>query len=141
MPPPDNKYHVKITGFNEPWSEPRPQAWITAQSPATHQTMTMVEFEIMEGKGKGKRFSSRVGCLVGPTSNLGKVWLATVGAIPDPVELTDILGHELTIYVVRKDDVDKNGNKVAYANPTWSTAKALGDKSTDDDDAEGWPAA
>ena len=51
-------------------------------------------------------------------------------------EITDLLGKEITIYVERKPGIDRNGNNVFYANPTWSTAKSIGAESGTEDD--GW---
>jgi hypothetical protein len=76
--------------------------------------------------------------VVGPKSNLGQIWMAAVGPIPATVEIMDLLEKELTIYVERTEGVDSNGNKVFYANPTWSTAKAVGAEPSADDE---WPAA
>lgn len=136
-PPPSDKYHVKIVGFGETWKQPKKVEWIKEGGP-TEDTMTRLEFEIQEGKGKGKRFSSRVNCVVGPKSNLGQIWMAAVGPIPKAIELMDLLDKELNIYVERNEGVDNNGNKKVYANPTWSTAKPVGDASAEDD---GWEAA
>lgn len=137
IPPPSDKYHVRITGFAETWQKPKRAEWIK-EGGATHDTMTRLEFEILEGKGKGKRFSSQVNCVIGPKSNLGQVWMATIGAIPPKIEVMELLGKELVIYVERNEGVDQNGNKKVYANPTWSTAKPVGDSETADDE---WPAA
>ena len=136
-PPPSDKYHVRITGFGETWQKPKRAEWVKEGGP-THDTMTRLEFEIQAGKGKGKKFSSQVNCVVGPKSNLGQVWLAAVGPIPNTIEMMDLLGKELTIYVERNEGVDGNGNKRTYANPTWSTAKAIGASADADDE---WPAA
>ena len=137
-PPPSNKYHLKITGIAETWIKPKRPEWIQPGGP-TEDTMTRLEFEIVSGKGKGKRFSSLVNCVINPKSNLGKVWIAAVGPIVPSIELMDLLDKELEIYVDRKEGTDQNGNKVFYANPTWSTAKAVGDSSGEEDD--GWEAA
>jgi hypothetical protein len=137
-PPPSNKYHLKITGIAETWKKPKKAEWIKPGGPI-EDTMTRIEFEIQDGKGKGKKFSSLVNCVINPKSNLGQVWLAAVGAISPSLELTDLLGKELEIYVDRKEGTDQNGNKVFYANPTWSTAKAVGDATEVADD--GWEAA
>lgn len=136
--PPEGKYHLKITGFAETWQKPKRAEWIKEGGP-THDTMTRLEFEVMEGRGKGRKFTSQVNCVVGPKSNLGQVWMAAVGAIPATVETMDLLGKELTIYVERNEGVDGNGNKRIYANPTWSTAKPVGAAQADDEDE--WPAA
>lgn len=142
--PPTGMYRVKVTGIGDLWQQPKRAEWIK-RDPATGEiigptedTMTRVEFEVMEGKGKGRRFSSRVNCVIGPKSNLGQVWMATVGAIPKKIEITDLLDKELSIYVERNEGVDQSGNKVFYANPTWSTAKAVGASTESDDE---WPAA
>ncbi len=137
-PPPDGQYHLKVIGFYEPWEKAKKAEWIKPGGPTTTLT-TRLECEVMEGKGKGRRFASEVSCTVGASSNLGKVWLAAVGPIPLGVELTDILDTEFKIFVSRNEDVDQNGNKKVYANPTWSTAKPVGEESDADD--EGWPAA
>ena len=137
VPPPSDKYHVRITGFAETWKKPKKAEWIKEGGP-TEDTMTRLEFEILAGKGKGKKFTSQVNCVVGPKSNLGQVWLAAVGGIPATVEVMDLLGKDLMIYVERNEGVDSNGNKRTYANPTWSTAKAVGAESDEDSD---WPAA
>lgn len=136
--PPSDKYRVKIVGFYEPFETPRRAEWITPESPATHETMTRLEFEIMEGKGKGRRFTSRIPYKIHPKSNLGMVWLAAVGPITPSIEFTDILDKEIVIYVDRTEKVDENGNRQSYANPTWKTARSVGDES---DDSEDWPAA
>jgi hypothetical protein len=136
IPPPSGVYHVKITGIGETWQEAKRPEWIKEGGP-THDTMTRLEFEIQDGKGKGKKFSSRVNCKVHPKSNLGQVWMAAIGAIPPTIELMDLLGAELNIYVERNEGVDGNGNKKAYANPTWSTAKSINAAASDDE----WPAA
>jgi hypothetical protein len=136
-PPPSDKYHVKITGFGETWQKPKRAEWIKEGGP-THDTMTRLEFEIQNGKGKGRKFSAQVNCVVGPKSNLGQVWLAAVGPIPSTIEMMDLLGKELMIYVESNEGVDGNGNKRKYANPTWSTAKPVGAAEDSDDE---WPAA
>jgi len=143
-PPPDGKYHVKITGLGETWQKPKRAEWIKRDPTTgevigpTEDTMTRLEFEIQNGKGKGRRFASQVNCVVGPKSNLGQVWIAAIGPIPPKSEVTDLLDKELEIYVERSEDVDQNGNRVFYANPTWSTAKAVGEATQADDE---WPAA
>lgn len=136
-PPPSDKYHVKIVGFGEPFKKPKKAEWIKEGGP-TEDTVSFIEFEIQEGKGKGKRFSSRVNCVVGAKSHLGQVWLAAIGPIKQPCELMDLLEKECIIYVERNEGTDSNGNKKVYANPTWSTAKAVGSEDSADD---GWPAA
>lgn len=137
-PPPSNKYRLRITGVAETWQKPKKAEWIKPGGP-TEDTMTRLEFEIQDGKGKGKRFTSLVNCVINPKSNLGQVWLAAVGPISPAIELMDLLDKELEIYVDRKEGADQNGNKVFYANPTWSTAKPVGESSGDEDD--GWEAA
>jgi hypothetical protein len=137
MAPPSNKYRVRITGIGETWTQAKRAEWIQPGGP-TEDTMTRLEFEILEGKGKGKQFTSKVNCVVNPRSNLGQVWLAAVGPIPPKAEITDLLGKELVIYVEKVDKIDENGNKRSYANPTWKTAKAVGAESDSDDE---WPAA
>lgn len=135
--PPSDKYHVRITGFAETWQKPKRAEWVKEGGP-THDTMTRLEFEVLEGRGKGRKFTSQVNCVVGPKSNLGQVWLAAVGPIPATVEVMDLLGKELVIYVERNEGVDASGNKRTYANPTWSTAKPVG---AEEDAADDWPAA
>jgi hypothetical protein len=137
IPPPSGVYHVKITGIGETWQEAKRPEWIKPDGP-THDTMTRLEFEIQNGKGKGRKFSAQVNCVVGPKSNLGQVWLAAVGPIPSTIEMMDLLGKELMIYVESNEGVDGNGNKRKYANPTWSTAKPVGAAEDSDDE---WPAA
>jgi hypothetical protein len=137
VPPPSDKYHVRITGFGEPYQRPKRAEWIKEGGP-THDTMTRLEFEIQNGKGKGRKFSASVNCVVGPKSNLGQVWLAAVGPIPPTIEMMDLLGKELNIYVEQNEGIDANGNKKKYANPTWSTAKPVGESAESDDE---WPAA
>ena len=39
---------------------------------------------------------------------------------------------------IKELGIDANGNKKKYANPTWDTAKPVGDAKADDDE---WPAA
>lgn len=134
--PPSNKYRLKITGFHEPWEQARNAKFISADSPATHETKTRLEFEIVEGKGKGKRFSSMVTWAINDRSNLGKVWKAVFGSIGSESDLTDLLDKELVIYVDKTDGIDKDGNAVSYANPSWATAKAVGDT---EDDGDEWP--
>lgn len=136
-PPPSDKYHVQITGIGETWQKPKRAEWIREGGP-THDTMTRLEFEIQAGKGKGRRFTSQVNCVVGPKSNLGQVWMAAVGPIPATVEIMDLLGKELGIYVERTEGIDQSGNKVFYANPTWSTARAVDAEAASDDE---WPTA
>jgi len=136
-PPPSDKYHVRITGVGETWQKPKRAEWIKEGGP-THDTMTRLEFEIQAGKGKGRKFTSQVNCVVGPKSNLGQVWMAAVGPIPNTVEIMDLLDKDLTIYVERTDGVDQSGNKVFYANPTWSTARSVDAEPASDDE---WPAA
>lgn len=136
VPPPSDKYHVRITGFGETWQRAKRTEYVKEGGP-THDTLTRLEFEIQAGKGKGKKFTSIVNCVVGPKSNLGHVWLAAVGPIPPTIEMMDLLGAELSIYVERNEGIDQNGNKKVYANPTWTTAKSLSDASSDDE----WPAA
>lgn len=136
-PPPSDKYHVKITGFAKTWKKAKRAEWIKEGGP-TEDTMTRLEFEILAGKGKGRKFTSQVNCVVGPKSNLGQVWMAAVGPIPARVELMDLLGKELVMYVERNEGTDASGNKKVYANPTWSTAKPVGAAEEADD---AWPAA
>lgn len=136
-PPPSDKYRVRITGFGETWQQAKRAEWIKEGGP-THDTMTRLEFEIVEGKGKGRRFSSKVNCVVGPKSNLGQVWLAAIGPIPATIEMMDLLGKELILYVEQNEGIDANGNKKKYANPTWSTAKSVNASADSDDE---WPAA
>lgn len=136
-PPPSDKYHVKITGIAETWKRPKRAEWVKEGGP-TEDTMTRLEFEIQAGKGKGRKFTSQVNCVVGPKSNLGQVWLAAVGPIPTSIELMDLLDKELFIYVEKNEGTDQSGNKRVYANPTWSTAKAVSGGDSEDD---GWEAA
>lgn len=136
-PPPAGIYHLKITGFGETWKKPKRAEWIKPGGP-TEDTMTRLEFEIMEGKGKGRKFTSQVNCVIGPKSNLGQIWMAAIGPIPATIEVMDLLGKELSLYVDRTEGVDQSGNKVNYANPNWSTAKAIGAVADSDDE---WPAA
>ena len=143
-PPPAGIYHVKITGFGETWKRAKKAEWIKKDPQTgeiigrTEDTMTRLEFEIQEGKGKGRKFTSQVNCVIHPKSNLGQVWIAAVGTIPARIEVMDLLGKELMIYVESTESVDQSGNKVKYANPTWSTAKPIGAVAESDDE---WPAA
>lgn len=134
-PPPSDKYRLKITGIGETWKQPKRAEWIKEGGP-TEDTMTRLEFEILEGKGKGRRFSSRVNCVIGPKSNLGQVWLAAIGPIPPTIEIMELLDKELVMYVERNEGIDRNGNKAVYANPTWSTAKPVNGADNADDE---WP--
>ena len=134
-PPPSDKYRLKITGIGETWKQPKRAEWIKEGGP-TEDTMTRLEFEILEGRGKGRRFSSRVNCVIGPKSNLGQVWLAAIGPIPPTIEIMELLDKELVMYVERNDGIDRNGNKAVYANPTWSTAKPVNGADSADDE---WP--
>ena len=121
----DGAYHLRITGIYEPWTQPKKLEWVKPGGP-TEDTLTRLEFEIVEGKGKGSRFASRVNVALGPRSNLINIWKATVGAVGPAPELTDMLGKELMLYVVKNEDTDAMGNVRVYANPTWTTAKPVG---------------
>jgi hypothetical protein len=134
---PGLQYDLRITGVAETWKKPKRAEWIKPGGP-TEDTMTRLEFEILNGKGKGRRFTSQVNCVVGPKSNLGQVWMAAVGPIPTSIEIMDLLDKELTMYVERNEGVDNSGNKKVYANPTWSTAKPIGSAAAAEDE---WPAA
>ena len=131
-------YHLKITGIYEPKEFPKAQEYIKPGGPTT-DTKIRIEFEIMAGGGKGKRFASRVNLSLGSRSNLIHVWRATVGGDPAPgsvPSITDMLDQELMLYVdINK--VEKEDRTIVYANPVWNTAKAIGSAQADDD---GWDA-
>lgn len=130
----DGVYHLRITGVYEPWTQPKKLEWVKPGGP-TEDLLTRLEFEIVSGAGKGKRFASRIAVSLGSRSNLIHVWKATVGPV-GRAELTDLLDKELMLFVAKNEVVNATtGETNIYANPTWSTAKPVG-KGGDDD--EGW---
>ena len=97
----DGMYNLLITGIYEPWTEPKKLEWVKPNGP-TEDTLTRIEFEIMDGKGKGARFASRVTVSLGAKSNLINLWKATVGAVGPEPDLVQMLGHSVTMFVVKK---------------------------------------
>lgn len=129
----DGMYNLEITGVYEPWVQAKKAEWIKPGGP-TEDTLTRIEFEILDGKGKGKRFASRVAVSLGSRSNLIHLWKATVGPVGPNPDLTDLLGHKVAMFVVKNEQTNESTGQVnIYANPTWSTAKALGSGGSDDD--------
>ena len=142
-PPPEGKYDLKIVGIASTWKEPKKPEWIKRDDAGNivgkdYTLMTALEFEILSGRGKGKRFSSRIPCSIYDTSHLGKVWKACGFSISPGAsyEIPLMLGKQVSLFVEKNAGIDRNGNPVNYANPTWSTAKPVGSADTADD---GWP--
>ena len=142
-PPPEGKYDLKITGIADTWKDPKKPEWLKRDEDGNiigkdYTLMTSLEFEILNGKGKGKRFTSRIPCSVYDTSHLGKVWKAAGFTIANGAEyeIPKLLGKELSLFVERNPGTDRSGNPVNYANPTWSTAKPIGSA---DENEDGWP--
>ncbi len=132
----DGMYNLEVVGVYEPWVEPKKLEWVKPGGP-TEDTLTRIEFEIMDGKGKGKRFASRVTVSLGQRSNLIHLWKATVGAVGNEPDLTEMLGKKVTMFVVRNDVTNATTGAInTYANPKWDTAKPFGSASDSDDDWE-----
>jgi hypothetical protein len=135
--PPAGTYHLKITGLGEPWERPKNPNFIKEGGPTT-EVVIRVEFEVQEGKGKGRRFTALPTLSINEMSNLGQIWLAAIGPIPPKAEVTDLLEKEFRMMVDRNESFDSNGNKRIYAKPIWKTAKPMSAEPDADDE---WPAA
>jgi hypothetical protein len=130
----DGMYNLLITGVYDPWTQPKKAEWIKPGGP-TEDTLTRIEFEIVDGKGAGKRFASRVTVSLGSRSNLIHLWKSTVGPVGTNPDLTDLLGHKVTMFVSKNDVVNESTGQInTYANPNWNTAKPFGKAANDD----GW---
>lgn len=115
--PSRGEYHLKVTGFSKPWTEELPERFRKPNGP-TESTKTNLELEIVEGRGKGKRFlwsyqTFSLSCGDNP-ANLARVYMAAVlngEKIPrgKQVFFEDMFGKEFVAYVVPSEAVNDEG--------------------------------
>lgn len=138
--PNSGQYTLMVTGFTEPRKEAIGDDYRKVGGP-TERTVTDVEIEIADGKGKGFRFfwsyqtfSLNPGGGRFSASNLGCIYVMAVldGGIPPKgsvLEFADMLGKPFTAYVTASPERnDKGFPKFAKINgDTIQSVGAVGD--------------
>lgn len=120
--PPKGEYQFEVTGYALPFEMPK-----SADYGGGMQTMTRVEFTIVDGKGKGKMFTQLWGFTIGEKSNLGKFCRRMKIPMPNPGETWDLdnmIGYVGTGYVTPGDDVGTDG-KPKYAKLSLDTVEGV----------------
>lgn len=91
--PPKGSYELEISGLSEPFM-------MTFEGQESQRVR--VEYLILNGPGKDKRFNQLYGFSIGPRSTLGQSIAAVRGTplrLGEPFELTDIIGLRFKAFV------------------------------------------
>jgi hypothetical protein len=138
--PPRGEYTLMVTGFSRPWEEEKKKEYQKeGQNPMT--TKTHLELEIVEGRGKGKRFlwsfqTFSLSCGENP-ANIARIYMAGVlngEKIPRGKQafFEEIFGKPFISYVVPSDATDDKG-KPRYATLSKDTIKPISVVDDEDD--------
>lgn len=139
--PPEGEYDLEITAFAEPFEMPKAE-----QFGGGMQTKTRLEFTIVSGKGKGKKFAPMYTWSVGSKATLGQLIAKIKGGFVAPGEDFDIgslIGVKLRAYVnhalgqdgrVKLDQAGK-----PYPELSVKTVRVLGGDKPGADDGDDWP--
>lgn len=122
--PPRGEYTLIVRSFAEPFEMARAE-----QFGGGMQTMTRLELEIADGRGKGKTCVLLCGWSIGPRSNLGKVYRAVTGKAVDnggEYDVAEILGGRFVAYLQPSDALDDNG-KPRGTRCSWDTVAPVGE--------------
>lgn len=140
--PPEGEYELEITAFAEPFEMPKAEEYGGGM-----QTKTRLEFTVLSGKGKGKKFAPMYTWTVGAKSTLGQLIAKLRGAPVAPGEdfdIADLIGTKFKAYVnhaINKKSGQKSLDNTGkpYPEITIPTIKLLSAdaaKAGEDDD---WP--
>lgn len=126
--PPAGEYVLRVLSFAEPFQ--------MVSQEYGESTNTRLELQIVGGKGDGKICTLLTTWVIGPRSNLGKVYQAVTGRAVDSggeFDMTDILGGQFRALLYPSDKVDEQG-KPRGTRCTWNSVKAVseGDAANDD---------
>ena len=138
--PTRGEYTLKVTGFSRPWTEAIPDKFRKPNGP-TETTKTNLELEIVDGRGKGKRFlwsfqTFSLACGDNP-ANLARVYMAAVlngEKIPrgKQVFFEDMFNKPFVAYVVPSDATNDQG-KPKYATLSKETITPVPEATSEDD--------
>lgn len=120
--PPDNQYRFTVVGVSEFFEMNKSEEFGGGV-----QTMIRLEFEISEGKAKGRKFQTICSAgSIGPKSNLRKLWNAAELVVPEggDVDLTELIGCTVQGYVTVKEKI-VDGQARKHTNISWDTLKPV----------------
>lgn len=138
--PTRGEYTLKVTGFSRPWVEDIPEKYRKPNGP-TESTKTNLELEIVEGRGKGKRFlwsfqTFSLSCGDNP-ANLARVYMAAVlngEKIPRGKQafFEEMFDKPFVAYVVPSEATNDQG-KPKYATISKETITPVPEATEEDD--------
>lgn len=120
--PPKGEYQFEVTGYALPFEMPKSEEYGGGT-----QTMTRVEFTIIDGKGAGKMFDQMWGFSNGPKSNLGRFLRAMkvdLTPIDGSWDLDRMIGYTGSGYVTPSDNLGDDG-KPKYARLSLDTVEGI----------------
>lgn len=125
--PPAGEYRLRLISFAEPFE---------MQSEMYGKSInTRLELQIVGGRGDGKTLTLLTTWMIGPRSNLGKVYKAITGRPVDrgiEYDPTEMLGGEFRALLYPSENLDEN-NKPRGTKCTWDSVKPVGATSDGDD--------
>ena len=124
--PPAGEYVLKVISFAEPFE---------MDGEYGRSTNTRLELEIQGGRGNGKVLTLLTTWIIGPRSNLGKVFRAVTGNPVDRggnFDLTDLIGGQFKALLYPSENLDGDG-KPKGTKCTWDSVKPVGDGDANDD--------
>lgn len=125
--PPAGEYTLRIISFAEPFE---------MDGEYGKSTNTRLELVIVGGRGDGKVCTLLTTWIIGPKSNLGKVFRAVTGKPVDKggeYDLTELIGGQFKALLYPSESVDDAG-KPKGTKCTWDSVKPAGDAEADDTD-------